>query len=71
MDETNNYNLPILLYNHECEFCNRFEMALERIPGTKEINMISIHDAEVFKKYSEISFDDCKEAIHLKNRPCS
>ncbi len=65
MNEDQSYDLPILLYNHECDFCNRFKMALERIPGTKEITMISIHDEKIFEMYPEVSFESCKDTIHL------
>jgi len=65
MNENKNYELPVLLFNHECDFCNRFKMSLERIPGTKNINMVSIHDSEIFNKYPFVNFESCKETIHL------
>jgi len=65
MQKKTNYELPILLYNNECEFCNRFKLALEKIPGTKKINMLSIHDPVVFEKYPIVNFADCSEVIHL------
>jgi len=65
MNSPSKYQLPILLYNHECDFCNRFKMALERIPGTNKINMVSIHENDVFEQFDEIKFEECKETIHL------
>ncbi|MFZ8933031.1 MAG: thiol-disulfide oxidoreductase DCC family protein [Bacteriovoracaceae bacterium] len=64
MEEKSKYQLPLLLFDGQCELCRRFKQSLERLPGTESIQMVSIHDKEVYDKYEQINFDDCSKTVH-------
>ncbi|MDH5581184.1 MAG: DUF393 domain-containing protein [Bdellovibrionales bacterium] len=64
MEEKNRYQLPLLLYDGKCELCTRFKQSLERLPGTDSIQMVSIHDKDVYTQFKQISFEQCSESVH-------
>jgi len=59
------YQLPILIYDSECILCKRFKEALERLPLTKKIQMVSIYDDQVFAEFTQLNQDQCFDLIHL------
>ncbi len=64
MDEKKNYQLPLLLFDGECELCKRFKQSLERIPEASAIQMVSIHEKEVYEAFEQINFEDCAKEVH-------
>ncbi|TNF26862.1 MAG: DUF393 domain-containing protein [Deltaproteobacteria bacterium] len=54
-----------LFYDSECGLCLRFKQALDRIPGTSQINKISIHEAEAFSNFPELTKQQCEKEVHL------
>jgi predicted DCC family thiol-disulfide oxidoreductase YuxK len=57
--------LPVLLFDSECTFCVRFTQALKLVDGKGVINFTPIQNMEIYEEYSELSFEDCSETIHL------
>lgn len=57
--------LPILLYDSECNLCNRFKLSLERLPNSDQISMISIHDKSIYEHFSELSFEETSKHVHV------
>ncbi|MDD0854222.1 DUF393 domain-containing protein [Halobacteriovorax sp. GB3] len=53
-----------LFFDNECPLCLRFKQALERLPGTEHIQMISIHSEEL-KNFPMIDIEECKKQVHL------
>ncbi|EQC49567.1 PF04134 family protein [Bacteriovorax sp. BSW11_IV] len=67
MDVNENENkTAYLFYDEECPLCLRFKQALERVPGTEHIKMVSIHSEEMNTFY-DLDKEDCHNVIHLIN----
>ena len=56
---------PLLLFDHECSLCVRFKDSLKKINIDQQINMISLHDENVYKRYPFLKKKECIESIHL------
>ncbi len=57
--------LPVLLFDSECTFCVRFTQALKLVDGDGVINLKPIQDMEIYTEFSNLSFEECSETIHL------
>lgn len=57
--------LPIFLYDSECTLCNRFKMALEKLPGSDQLTMVSIHQKEVYAVFDSLDEERCHEIMHV------
>ena len=57
-------SLPILLYDSECSLCRRFKTALENI-SNNEIQIISIHNEDIYKSFPSLNPVECNKEIHL------
>lgn len=64
-EEKIKFPLPVFLYDSQCDLCLRFKQSLERLPGTKEMTMVSIHDKDIYQIYPELSFEQTSKEIHL------
>lgn len=58
-------NNEIILYDENCPLCKRFKEALERIPGTEAIQMISIYDENIFNSFPQLNKNECLKEIHF------
>jgi predicted DCC family thiol-disulfide oxidoreductase YuxK len=58
-------NSEIILYDENCSLCKRFKEALERIPGTEKIKMISVHDEYIFNSFPQLDKNECLKEIHF------
>lgn len=65
MKNSKDFHLPLLLFDSECAMCTRFKMALERLPGSDQINMVSIHEKEIYEKFTFLDPKDCHDTVHL------
>lgn len=57
-------NKAHLFFDDECPLCLRFKQALERVPGTEHIEMISIH-SERMNEFTDLDKEDCHAEVHL------
>jgi len=57
--------LPVLLFDDECSFCVRFTQGLKLVDKDMKINLLSIQSEEIYTEFSELTFEDCSETIHL------
>lgn len=64
-EEKNKFPLPVILYDSQCNLCLRFKQSLERLPGTKEVTMVSIHEKEIYLIYPELSLEQTSKEIHF------
>lgn len=62
---TQKFQLPILLYDHECPLCVRFKQSLEMMDRYKKINYHSLHEKEIFNEFPFLSEKECSEVVHL------
>ncbi|MBT3980075.1 MAG: DUF393 domain-containing protein [Bacteriovoracaceae bacterium] len=60
-----NLKLPILLFDSECQLCNRFKMALERIDTEKSVSYLPVNSKEVYEQFPELDPKECMEYVHL------
>ena len=58
-------NKEILLYDENCSLCKRFKEALERLPGTENILMVSVHDENIYSTFPQLNKDECLKEIHF------
>jgi predicted DCC family thiol-disulfide oxidoreductase YuxK len=58
-------NSEIILYDENCSLCKRFKDALERIPGTEKIKMISVHDEHIYHSFPQLDKNECLKEIHF------
>ena len=56
---------PIILFDSDCDVCTKIKHMIERIDTTSRIKFISIHDHEVYKKFKDINYWDCRKTIHI------
>lgn len=57
------YQLPLILYDHECPLCLRFKQGLEFLD--KSLNFVSARDEEVYAQFPELSRQACLDKVHL------
>jgi predicted DCC family thiol-disulfide oxidoreductase YuxK len=57
--------LPILLFDSDCTFCVRFTQALKLVDGKSLINLVPIQNMDIYDEFTELTFEDCSETIHL------
>jgi predicted DCC family thiol-disulfide oxidoreductase YuxK len=55
----------ILLYDSECQLCNRFKKTLDILDTKKTIKFISIYEQNIYIDYPELSKEECESVIHL------
>lgn len=55
----------IILFDNKCTLCNRFKTSLERITSPKEVEFLSIHNEETFKRFPKITFENASKEVHL------
>lgn len=65
MTDTQKYQLPVLIYDSECTLCNRFKLALDRIPETKYISKVSLHDEKLYEQFPFLTIENCEAELHL------
>lgn len=58
-------NSEILLYDDTCSLCRRFKDALERIPGSEKIQMVSVHDENIYVSLPQLEKNECLKEIHF------
>lgn len=58
-------DLPLLIYDSECTLCVRFTQALKRLPGTSDINTVSIHEEKIYEEYPALKKEECHQVVHL------
>lgn len=58
-------NNEIILYDENCPLCKRFKEALERIPGTEKIQMVSVHDENIYLIFPQLDKNECLKEIHF------
>ncbi|MFI5391295.1 MAG: DCC1-like thiol-disulfide oxidoreductase family protein [Bacteriovoracales bacterium] len=58
-------NKEWILYDENCGLCRRFKEALERIPGTEEISMVSVHDEKIYSTFPLLNKKECLEEPHF------
>jgi predicted DCC family thiol-disulfide oxidoreductase YuxK len=58
-------NSEIILYDENCSLCKRFKEALERIPGTEKISMVSVHDENIYATFPQLDINECLKEIHF------
>ncbi len=58
-------NKEWILYDDKCPLCKRFKEALERIPGTEFLSMISIHDENIYLTFPQLNKEDCLKDLHF------
>lgn len=58
-------NKEIILYDENCSLCRRFKEALERIPGTEKIMMVSVHDENIYGTFPQLDKNECLKEIHF------
>jgi predicted DCC family thiol-disulfide oxidoreductase YuxK len=56
---------PILLFDEECSLCLRFKQSVESVAGKERINTISLHNPDVYGRFSFLSKDRCQAELHL------
>lgn len=54
-----------LFYDSECSLCLRFKQALDRIPGTSNVQKVSIHEPNAFANHPKLSKEQCEKEVHL------
>ena len=64
-EERAQFPLPIFLYDSQCDLCLRFKQSLERLPGSKGMTMVSIHNDKIYQIYPELSFEQTNKEIHV------
>ncbi len=55
----------ILLYDNECQLCNRFKKALEVLDVKNQIKFVSVYDQAIYLQNPELKQEECEEVIHL------
>jgi len=58
-------NKEWMLYDENCGLCRRFKEALERIPGTEEISMVSVHDEKIYTSFPQLNKEECLKEPHF------
>jgi predicted DCC family thiol-disulfide oxidoreductase YuxK len=58
-------NKEWILYDENCGLCRRFKEALERIPGTEEISMVSVHDENIYTSFPQLNKEECLKEPHF------
>ncbi len=56
---------PILLYDEECALCLRFKQGLESVAGNENINAVSLHHPDIYRKFPFLNKSQCQKEIHL------
>jgi predicted DCC family thiol-disulfide oxidoreductase YuxK len=62
-----NKNLPLLLFDDRCTLCLRFKQALERIPESGEIRMVSIYHQPIYEEFPHLNREECQKHVHFIN----
>lgn len=57
------YQLPLILYDHECPLCTRFKQGLEFLD--KNLNFVSAREESVYEAFPELNRQDCLDKVHL------
>jgi len=58
-------NSEIIIYDDSCSLCTRFKVALERLPGTEKILMVSVHDENIYASIPQLVKSECLREIHF------
>jgi predicted DCC family thiol-disulfide oxidoreductase YuxK len=58
-------NKEWILYDDNCSLCKRFKEGLEKIPGTENIMMISVHDENIYSVFPQLNKEECLKEIHF------
>jgi predicted DCC family thiol-disulfide oxidoreductase YuxK len=62
--EDKRFELPILIYDSQCNLCQRFRDSLKKLPNTETINTISLHDDDLYSHFSELNKEECEQEVH-------
>ncbi len=60
-----NQGRTIIIYDHECELCKRFKLALERMDHQNLFGFLSAREDTTFDLFPNLNQDDCLETLHL------
>jgi len=62
---TTKFKTPILLFDDTCLMCTRFKQALDLIPGSENIQKVSIYESDIYKQFPQITMKECEQVVHL------
>lgn len=56
---------PLLLYDHQCTFCQRFAHGIKHLDKNDLVTLVSIHEEELYQSFDFLNQDDCHDTVHL------
>ncbi len=63
---TEDYKLPLIIYDENCALCKRFKDGLQFMDKDKLLNFVPLHqDQEIYNHFPNLNRESCQQTVHL------